>query len=137
MPVNITVTTRRDPRHRNSETKYHATVRSKGRIKTSRIANEISTLSAVNSVDTTAVLEALMHVVPDRLADGHIVELGSLGSFRVSVSSKGVRDPRDVTPQSITDVRILFRPGEFLLKRLNAAVFEKIQDDTLSQSPDR
>ncbi len=128
MPVNITVTTRRDPRNRNSETKYHATVRSKGRIKTSRIANEISMLSAVNSVDTTAVLEALMCVVPDRLADGHIVELGSLGSFRVSVSSKGARDPRDVTPQNITEVRILFRPGEHLVKRLNSAVFEKVQD---------
>jgi hypothetical protein len=54
-------------------------------------------------MDTTAVLEAFINVVPDRLADGHIVELGSLGSFRVSVSSKGAREPWDFTPQNFTE----------------------------------
>jgi predicted histone-like DNA-binding protein len=128
MPVNISVTTRRDPRDRNSEPRYHATIRSKGRIKTSRIASEISTIASVNNLHTTAVLEAFMNVVPERLADGHIVDLGGFGTFRISVSSEGASNPRDVTPQSITDVRILFRPGELLMKRLSATVFEKIQD---------
>ncbi len=128
MPVKFTVTTRRDPRDRNSETKYHATVRSKGRIKISRIASEVSTIASVNSLHTAAVLEAFMSLVPDRLVDGHIVNLGGFGTFRVSVSSTGASDPRDVTPQSITDVRILFRPDKLLMQRLSATVFEKIQD---------
>lgn len=128
MPVNITVTTRRDPRDRNSKTKYHATVRSKERIKIARIASEISTIASVNSLHTAAVLEAFISFVPDRLVDGHIVELGGFGTFRVSVSSTGASDPQDVTPQSITDVRVVFRPGELFMKRLNSTVFERLQD---------
>jgi predicted histone-like DNA-binding protein len=136
MPVNISVTTRRDPRDRNSEPRYHATVRSKGRINTTRIADEISKISSVSSLHAAEVLKAFMSVVPDRLADGHIVKLDDFGTFRVSVSSIGVQDPRDVTPQNVTEVHIVFHPGERLVKRLNEAVFEKIQDDTLFQSPD-
>ncbi len=129
MAVNISVTSRRDPRDRNSERKYHATVRSKGRIKISRIASEISTIASVNNRLTTAVLEAFLNLIPDRLVDGQIVDLDGFGSFRVSVSSIGASDPRDVTPQSITDVRIVFHPCELLMKRLSSAVFEKIEDD--------
>lgn len=129
MPVNISVTTRRDPRDRNAKPKYHATVRSKGRIKAGTIANDISTMAAINSLDAAAVLEAFTSVVPDRLAEGHIVELKGFGTFRLSVSSRGARDPRDVTAQDIKDVRILFRPQKSLLEQLSSTVFERVQDE--------
>jgi predicted histone-like DNA-binding protein len=85
-------------------------------------------MSTVSSVDTAAVLEAFMNVVPDQLADGKIVELGDIGTFRVSVSSEGAEQPEYVTARSITDVRILFQPGKRFKQLLSGTVFEKIQN---------
>ena len=93
MPVNISVTTRRDPRDRNAERKYHATVKSKGRIDTGEIARDISLVSNVSSMDATTVLVTFMNLVSEHLANGQIVALDGFGSFRMSVSSEGAKDP--------------------------------------------
>ena len=128
MSVKFSVTPRKDPRDQNSQPKYYATVRSNGRVDTHGIARDINKMSTVSSVDTTAVLEAFMNVVPDQLADGKIVELGDFGTFRVSVSSEGAEQPEAVTTRSITDVRILFQPGKRFKKMINSTEFEKIQE---------
>ena len=128
MSVKFSVTPRKDPRDQNSQPKYYATVRSNGRVDTHGIARDINKMSTVSSVDTTAVLEAFMNVVPDQLADGKIVELGDFGTFRVSVSSEGAEQPEAVTTRSITDVRILFQPGKRFRKLINSTEFEKIQE---------
>lgn len=128
MSVKFSVTPRKDPRDQNSQPKYYATVRSNGRIDTHGVARDINKMSTVSSVDTAAVLEAFMNVVPDQLADGKIVELGDFGTFRVSVSSEGAEMPEDVTTRSITDVRVLFQPGKRFKKLINSTEFEKIQE---------
>jgi predicted histone-like DNA-binding protein len=128
MSVKFSVTPRKDPRDQNSQPKYYATVRSNGRVDTHGIARDINKMSTVSSVDTAAVLEAFMNVVPDQLSDGKIVELGDFGTFRVSVSSEGAEMPEAVTPRSITDVRILFQPGKRFKKLINSTEFEKIQE---------
>jgi predicted histone-like DNA-binding protein len=128
MSVKFSVTPRKDPRDQNSQPKYYATVRSNGRVDTHGIAKDINKMSTVSSVDTAAVLEAFMNVVPDQLADGKIVELGDFGTFRVSVSSEGAEQPEAVTTRSITDVRILFQPGKRFKKLINNTEFEKIQE---------
>jgi predicted histone-like DNA-binding protein len=129
MPVKFTVTPRKDPRDQNSTPKYYATVRSNGRADTHAIAKSINNMSTVSSVDTAAVLEAFLSVVPDKLADGQIVELGDFGTFRVSVSSDGAEQPEAVTARSITDVRVLFTPGKRFKQALNAAQFQKVSEN--------
>jgi predicted histone-like DNA-binding protein len=78
------------------------------------IAKSINSMSTVSSVDTAAVLEAFLNVVPDKLVEGNIVELGDFGTFRVSVSSEGQQKAEDVTARNITDVRVLFIPRQAL-----------------------
>ena len=129
MPVRFTAVPRKDPRDQNSEPKYYATVKSTGRADTHAIAKNINKMSTVSSVDTAAVLEAFLNVVPDELADGKIVELGDFGTFRVSVSSEGATTAVDVTVRSITEVRVLFTPGKRFKKLLNGADFEKFSDN--------
>ena len=93
MSVMFCATPRKDPRDQNSEPKYYVTVRSNGRVNAHGIARDISKMSTVSSLDTAAVLDAFINVVPDLPADGKIVELGDLGTFRVSVSSEGAETP--------------------------------------------
>ena len=112
MPVKFTVTPKKDPRDQNSQPKYDATPRAAdGPIPTPSPKN-INSISTVSSVNTAAVLEAFLTVVPDQMAEGKIVELGDFGTFRVGISSKGAELAEGVTARSITDVRVIFTPGK-------------------------
>ncbi len=82
-------------------------------------------MSTVSSVDTAAVLEAFLTVVPEKLADGNIVELGDFGSFRISVSSEGEPLAENVTARSITDTRVIFTPGKRFKQVLGTVEFQK------------
>ena len=79
----------------------------------------------MSSIDTMAVLEALVKVVPQNIADGKIVRLGDFGSFRLSVSSTGVEKVEDVTVVDITNNRMRFRPGKEVQKVLNNIEYKK------------
>jgi predicted histone-like DNA-binding protein len=129
MPVKFNVSPRKDPRDQNSQPKYYVTVKSSGRANTHAIARSINNMSTVSSVDTAAVLEAFLQVVPDKLAEGNIVELGDFGTFRVSVSSDGEEKAEDVTARNITDVRVLFSPGKRFVQLLNTVQFQKESTD--------
>ena len=129
MSVKFSVTPRKDPRDQASEPKYYATVKSNGRMDTTGVARSINSMSTVSSVDTAAVLEAFLTVVPDQLADGRIVELGDFGSFRLSVSSEGASTPEEFTSRHITDVRVIFTPGKRFKGVLNNAEFQKVSEN--------
>src|SRR5258708_34964703 len=104
MSVKFSVTPKKDPRNQEAAPKYYAVVKSNGRSDTNTVAKNINRMSTVSSVDTAAVLEAFLTVVPEELANGNIVELGDFGTFRVSVSSEGAEKAEDFTTRSITDV---------------------------------
>jgi predicted histone-like DNA-binding protein len=125
MTVKFNVTPRKDPRDQTLPPKYFARVKSSGRTDTHAIARSINSMSTVSSVDTAAVLEAFLHVVPEKLAEGNIVELGDFGRFRVSVSSDGEEHAEDVTARHITDVRVIFTPGRRFAQLLSTVQFQK------------
>ena len=125
MPVKFNVTPRKDPRNQESQPKYYATIKSSGRVDTHGIAKSINSMSTVSSVDTAAVLEAFLNVVPDQLADGKIVELGDFGTFRISVSSEGAEQAEALSSRHITDVRVLFAPGKRFKQVLDTVQFQK------------
>lgn len=71
------------------------------------------------------MLEAFLDVVPEKLADGRIVELGDFGTFRITVSSEGAALPEDLTVRSITDTRVIFTPGKRFKQLLATIEFQK------------
>ena len=125
MPVKFTTTPKKDPRNLEAAPKYYAIVKSDGRADTQSVARSINSMSTVSSADTAAVLEAFLHVVPDKLADGKIVELGDFGTFRVSVSSEGAALPEEVTARNITDTKVIFTPGKRFRQMLDIIEFQK------------
>ncbi|MBI5824475.1 MAG: HU family DNA-binding protein [Chloroflexi bacterium] len=125
MPVKFTVTPKKDPRDINAAPKYYATTKSDGRADTNAIAKSINSISTISSADTAAVIEAFLTVVPEKLADGKIVELGDFGTFRVSISSEGAERADDVTARNITDTRVIFTPGKRFKQMLAIIEFQK------------
>ena len=125
MPVKFSATPKKDPRNLEAEPKYYAIVKSDGRADTITIAKSINSMSTVSIPDTAAVLEAFLHVVPEKLADGRIVELGDFGTFRISVSSEGAALAEEVTARNITDTKVIFTPGKRFKQMLNTIEFQK------------
>jgi predicted histone-like DNA-binding protein len=130
MPVKFNIIPKKDPRNLGAQPKYYAAVRSDGRANTITIAKSINKMSTVSAPDTLAVLEAFLDVVPEKLADGKIVELGDFGTFRLTISSEGAALAEGVTARSITETRVVFTPGKRFKQLLDTIEFEKI---TVSQ----
>jgi predicted histone-like DNA-binding protein len=125
MSVKFSVTPKKDPRNLEAEPKYYAIVKSDGRADTITVAKSINSMSTVSAPDTLAVLEAFLHVVPEKLADGKIVELGDFGTFRISVSSEGATLAEEVTVRNITDTKVIFTPGKRFKQMLDTIEFQK------------
>jgi hypothetical protein len=67
-------------------------------------------------------------VFVDALKGGEIIRLGDLGTFRVSLSSKGSLTEKEYTSSLITKSRIIFRPGSVLSDALTNLSFSKLTD---------
>lgn len=104
-----------------SQKKWYAMAQSTGSAGMTELCMLIAARSTVSSADVKAVLDNLNFVIDFQLKSGRTVRLGELGSFRLSVSSKGVADKEAFTSSLLKAPRIIFTPGEALREtRLNA-----------------
>ena len=100
-----------------------------------KITSTVSSISTVSGADIRAVLYASVEAITGFLSDGDIVRLGDLGTFRLSVSSKGEAAPEDVSADDIDNSRILFTPGPMLKNMLKTLQFEKEKQPAATKTP--
>ena len=105
--------------------KFYAIAASKGDITLRELSAEIAEISTVSIVDTTAVIESLLQLIPRHLLKGEIVRLGEFGSFNVRVSSEGADTEDAFTKDMINGIKLFFRPGKVLKKALVDVEYEK------------
>lgn len=126
MAVHYKTITKGKPGVKSGGTKKHyATIVTKGERNIEQLTKSMEKISTVSGADIRAVLYALVDVIPDSLAEGEIVRLGDLGSFRLSLSSTGEDSADEVTISSINGARIIFTPGPKLKEMLKNLVFQK------------
>ena len=104
---------------------YYPRLQAVGEINIREIAKEISSISTVSSVDTIAVLEGLLEIIPKHISNGEIVKLGELGSFFLTIKAEGSLTPEEVSPQKIKSNKLHFRPGKLIKKALNEVKYHK------------
>ena len=80
----------------------------------------IEKISAMSSGDIKSVLDGLQDFLIVQLADGHSVRLGDLGSFRITLTSKGIDpDETDFDPESLIDkVHVRFAESGKMLREI-------------------
>lgn len=125
MSIKFNVVTKKNPQDPEAPPKYYPQVKSRGKVTLRQLANRIADISTVSSVDTMAMLEALLKIIPEELGNGNIVQLGDLGSFGLRIKSTGSETPEEVTASNITNVLPAFRPGKQFKGTLGQAEFEK------------
>lgn len=113
-----------NPSDRTQE-KWYAAPINEGRITKTDITKEIVTISSLSRGDVSNVIENLLDVIPKYLLMGKSVNLGELGTLRLSFSSEGVESPEMVKTNHIKGVKVIFTPGSELKNVLKDIKFEK------------
>ena len=71
------------------------------------------------------MLEALLLVIPEELADGRTMRLGGFGSFHLTIRSDGEAAPQDVGTHNVKRTKVHFKPGKVFQQMLNGLEFQK------------
>lgn len=110
---------RQNPLKRDEDSKYYATAVYGDEIDVNDLAKEISKSCTLTSADIVAVIESFLDKIPQYLKTSNRIRLNKFGIFKLSFSSMGREDAKDVSPKDITGVRVLFKPSAELKKELS------------------
>ena len=116
---------RKNPVDRTAPEKFYATPVLNGKITIKQIADDLVLISSISIGDILSVIRNLIDALPKYLLRGYSVQLGELGTFRVSFSSEGVDNPDEFVVAKIKGKKILFMPGPAFKKILADLQFEK------------
>lgn len=97
----------------------------RGEVTPRQLAKEIASISTVSEVDTMAMIEALLQLIPKHIAEGEIVRLGDFGSFSVQLTSDGAETEASFNATLMDRPKITFRPGREIKNVLSTIKFEK------------
>ena len=126
MSVQFSVMQRINPSNPQAPRKFYAVAKSRDQVNLRHLSNEIARISTVSSIDTMAVLEALITILPDYLIEGRSIKLGEFGTFRLTLSSEGAETEEDFNSSMIKKVRLKFRPGKLISNALKSVNYQKL-----------
>jgi predicted histone-like DNA-binding protein len=112
-----------NPQNRTAEPKYYAAPSYADEISLKRIASELAALSSLSAGDVHNVLINFTEALPKYLKDGYKVRLGDFGIFKVSFSSEGAEDPKQVLPAHIRGRKVLYVAGKDIKTSLEGMSF--------------
>ncbi|XOV91134.1 MAG: HU family DNA-binding protein [Bacteroidota bacterium] len=107
--------------------KYYAGIVRKDPVNMREFANEIAERGILPTPVIYSMLECLLDRMQYHMKAGRPIKLGDFGTFSPSLSSKPEDVPGDVNNDSISKLKILFRPGKVLRSRLKVLDFRKVR----------
>ena len=125
MSTKYNVVARGNPADPEAPQKYYASIKSSGRVTLRELSRQIAEISTVSTVDTMAVLEGLLTIIPRQISNGNIVELGDFGTLWMSIRSDGSDKLEEVKAHNIKRVTARFNPGKEFKQVLSNTEFVK------------
>lgn len=107
--------------------KLYASPVNDGTISKNDLSKEIVNVSSLSRGDVSNAIESLIDIIPKYLMMGKSVNLGDLGTFRISFSSEGVDSAGDFNTNMISGVKVVFTPSSSLKEQLKSIKFEKTE----------
>lgn len=103
---------------------YFARITNRQTITTRDLAENISAISTLSTIDTVAVIEAFLMLVPEHLSRGYIVDLDGFGKFTVAAKSKLEMEESKVSIRSVTALKPIFRPSKLFKERVGKGLLK-------------
>jgi predicted histone-like DNA-binding protein len=103
---------------------WYPVLKSVGLIKEKEVAKFLADETTLNPKEAEMSVYQLFKVIIRLLLDGHTVQLGDLGSFRLIVRGEGSETEAEVNAGKIKSVHIHFTASGDLREQLNKATFK-------------
>ena len=117
--VKVKTIARKNPQDATAPERFYAHAIADGFVDLERLAFLVANQRTVREADCLAVLNALQHNVMDELAQGRVVQLGSLGNFQVGVRSNPSDLAEEVNISNVRSSHVNYRPGKRVKKMLS------------------
>lgn len=105
---------------------YYAIARSTGEVSAEELCERISRRCGLKRPVLLAALVAFSEAMESELAMGNIVDLGGIGRFHVSCSSRGVDRPEEFcSSRDMKDAKIQYRAGKRLRQKMKCLEYRR------------
>ena len=121
--MKIKLIERRKPGTKTGPGKFYASPVNVGKKTLRDIAHDIAGRSSLTRGDILNVLSNFLDEVPPLLRDGFSVQLGELGTLRITLASNGAATKKEFHAESIKP-RVIFRPSARFMKRISDNHYE-------------
>jgi predicted histone-like DNA-binding protein len=98
-----------------------------GLVKEKEVAKRVAEETTLNPKEAEFAISQLFKVIVELLLNGNTVQLGELGTFRLTVSSEGSATELEVTVGKIKNVNVRFSASESLKNALKKATFTAVK----------
>jgi predicted histone-like DNA-binding protein len=103
---------------------WYPILKSIGLVKEKDVAKLLADETTLNPKEAEMTLYQLLKVIVRLLLEGHTVQLGELGSFRLTVHSESSTTEAEVNANKIKNVKLHFTASEDLRNQLKHATFK-------------
>jgi predicted histone-like DNA-binding protein len=126
MPIFYNKVERGNPANPLAPKLWYPVLKSTGLVKEREVARLLSEETTLNPKEAEMAVYQLLKVAVRLLLDGHTVQLGVLGSFRLTAHSRGAATEAEVTATLIEKVMVRFSESEGTKDAVKKAVFMDI-----------
>ena len=115
---------------------YYAQGLSNGDVSFDELCESIAEESALSSADVKGCLDRMTRLLTANLREGRNVQLGDLGSFRLSIASSGAADEDSFSTALMKKPRVIFTPGKRLQDMREDVQYSRVKTTTTTSTED-
>ena len=120
MTIELKTLSRKNPI--TKDVAYYANIVSQQPLERADLLDRIEKRSTLSSADIKGALDAIEYEIKQALLEGRTIRLGDLGSFHLTVTTKGVEKANQWQPaQHILGTKVRFIPSASLRKAVQPA----------------
>jgi predicted histone-like DNA-binding protein len=105
---------------------WYPILKSLGLVKEKEVAKLLADETTLNPKEAEMTLFQLLKVIVRLLLEGHTVQLGELGSFRLTARGEGSETEAEVNANKIKSVHIHFTASDALREQIKNAAFKDV-----------
>ena len=125
MAVLFNVVQRKNPQDPAAAPKFYISLSSRKKVTLDQLCDRMSQNSTLSRGEIKNVLESLVEEVSFQLLDGNAVELGKLGTLRLTVHSNGADEMEKATSSLVQSINVRYRAGSDIANKVKSIKFEK------------
>lgn len=91
------------------------------------LSERIASKSSINKADCFRIVMSLTKEIEESLAMGCVVNIFTLGSFKINVNGVGVDSPEDSVKDEIKGAKIIYKPSKNMNKKLSQLTYNRIK----------